>query len=238
MDNAKISAATLARELATSSPRISRAIDRLGIDARQANGRIALTPSQADQVRRALGATPAIPGLSRPEVRALAALHDAPFGLVSARAVARRSALSPTAASRALRSLLQKGLVNHRKEVIAAGHVREVSAWRANRAHSRWASLSATLEGVRPPKPTASAPPPPRVPPQLRHLFWNTAEAQLDTRTGGPYIARRLLRSMDLQGLAWGARALAGADWRAASRARGLNPKVRQLALNLAAESA
>jgi len=238
MDNSYTSAAALARELATSPPRVSRAIDRLGIDARRPNGRIALTPSQADKIRQELGLSPDIEGLSRPEVRALAALHDAPFGLISARAVARRSALSPTAASRALRTLLQKGLVNRREEVIAAGRVREVSAWRANRNHRHWASLSAILEGVRPPKTAASAPPPTRVPPHLRHLFWNTAEAQLDVRTGGPYIARRLLRSMDIQGLAWGTQALASADWRAASRARSLDPKVRQLALNLAAESA
>ncbi len=237
MDSSDISGAELARELKTSPPRVSRAIDRLGIAARTPNGRIALNPSQAEEVRRALGTIPEVAGLSRPEVRALAALHDAPFGLVSARAVARRSGLSPTAASKALSSLQRKALVTHREETIAAGRAREAKIWRANRTHKRWPSLAAALGGVRAPRPPAVEPSSTRVPPHLRHLFWNTADSQLDARTAGPYIARRLLRSMDLQGLAWGTGAIAGSDWRAASRARGLGPDARQMALNLAAES-
>ena len=72
-----------------------------------------------------------------------------------------------------------------------------------------------------------------RVPARLRHLFWNTADSQLDVDHAGAYIARRLLRTMDLQGLAWGAQALAPEDWRHAAGARGLDPKVRQLARSL-----
>lgn len=76
-----------------------------------------------------------------------------------------------------------------------------------------------------------------RVPLRLRHLFWNTAESQLDVRRAGPYIARRLLRTMDLQGLAWGAQALGPDDWEQAALARGLEPKARRLARNLAEAS-
>jgi hypothetical protein len=72
------------------------------------------------------------------------------------------------------------------------------------------------------------------VPGRLRHLFWNTADSQLDVSSSGPYIARRLLQTMDLQGLAWGAKTLAPRDWEQAAKARGLDPKVRQLAQNLA----
>ena len=73
-----------------------------------------------------------------------------------------------------------------------------------------------------------------RVPARLRHLFWNTAESQLDVRRASPYVARRLLREMDLQGLAWGIQTLSSADWERAAGARGLDPKTRRLALNLA----
>lgn len=38
---------------------------------------------------------------------------------------------------------------------------------------------------------------------------------------------------MDIQGLAWGALALEPEDWRQGAEARGLDPKVRQLARNL-----
>jgi hypothetical protein len=229
-----ISGADLARELNTSVPRVSRAVERLGIGARQENGRLALNPSQADDVRSALGMTPSIAGLSRAEVQALAALRNAPLGLVSARAVARRSGLSPTATAKALRSLLEKKLVMRRPETIAAGRAREAWIWHANRAHNRWAALDPTLGKTRRPQGRKPARPPERVPSHLLHLFWNTADAQLAVRTAGPYIARRLLRTMDLQGLAWGSTALGPDAWRAGSLARGLDPSVKRLARNLA----
>jgi hypothetical protein len=229
-----ISATGLARRLGTSTPRVMRAVKRLGIDARQPNGRLALSQRQADQIRRALGVTPRTDGLIRSETAALAALRNAPFGLVSARAVARRSGLSPTAAARALKSLLSKGLVIQTSETIAAGRARKTSIWRANLAHPTWPALGPILHRVEPPdQPTPKSE---RVPKRLRHLFWNTAESQLDLDRAGPYIARRLLRTMDLQGLAWGARTLRPNDWRQAAKARGLDPKVRRLARNLAEE--
>lgn len=226
-----ISGASLARELGTSVPRIGRAVERLRIDARQPSGRLAFTRSQADCIRQALGVTPAIEGLTRSETMALSALRNAPFGLVSARAVARRSGLSPTAAGRALSSLLAGDLVLMATETVAAGRAREMEVWRANVTHPRWSEMDPILDRVEPPRtpdPVAD-----RVPRRLRHLFWNTAESQLDVRRAGAYIARRLLQTMDIQGLAWGARALAPEDWRQGAMARGLDPRVRALARNL-----
>jgi hypothetical protein len=226
-----ISGAGLARELGTSVPRIARAVERLGINARQPNGRLALTRSQADRVRRALGVTQAVEGLTPSETMALAALRSAPFGLVSTRAVARRSGLSPTAAGRALNSLLSGDLVLRTSETVAAGRAREMEVWRVNVTHPRWHEMDRILDRVEPahgPQPAVE-----RVPRHLRHLFWNTAESQLDPGRAGAYVARRLLQTMDIQGLAWGARALAPEDWRQGAKARGLDPKVRQLARNL-----
>jgi len=230
-----VSAAALARELGTSVPRVTRAVERLGIDARQENGRLGLTRHQAARLRRELGVTPRIEGLTSPQVKALAALRSAPFGLVSARAVARRSGLSPTTSARTLESLLAEGLVTRTDELIAAGRAREEKVWRANVLHPRWPELDLLLDRVEAPersRPTAD-----RVPMRLRHLFWNTAESQLDVRRAGPYIARRLLRTMDIQGLAWGVQALRPVDWREGAKARGLDTRVKRLALNLAAPS-
>jgi hypothetical protein len=227
-----ISGAGLARALSTSAPRIGRAVERLRIDAKLPNGRLALTRSQADRIRHALGVTPSVDGLTRSETMALAALRSAPFGLVSARAVARRSGLSPTAAARALSSLLDKDLVLLSAETVATGRAREMEIWRANVTHPRWCELDPTLDRVEPPRSSEAAAD--RVPRHLRHLFWNTAESQLDLGHAGAYVARRLLQTMDIQGLAWGAKALAPEDWRQGARARGLDPKVRTLARNLA----
>lgn len=226
------SAAALARQLGTSAPRVARAIERLGIDCRGPNGRFAISPSQRERLRHALGVTPRADGLTRPETVALAALRSAPFGLVSARAVSRRSGLSPTAAARALKSLRAKDLAVLTSETVAAGRVRQVGVWRAGVANPRWPELDPVLDRVVAPARPKSADS--RVPRRLRHLFWNAAESQLSVMTAGPYIARRLLRTMDIQGLAWGAGALRPDDWRQASKARGLDPKARKLARNLA----
>lgn len=202
------------------------------MECRGPNGRFAISPSQGERLRQALGATPRAEGLTRPETAVLAALRSAPFGLVSARAVSRRSGLSPTAAARALKSLRAKDLAVLTSETIAAGRARQVEVWRAGVVNPRWPELDPVLDRVVPPVRPRSADE--RVPMRLRHLFWNTAESQLAVKIAGPYIARRLLRTMDIQGLAWGAGALQPDDWRQASRARGLDPKTRQLARNLA----
>lgn len=87
---------------------------------------------------------------------------------------------------------------------------------------------------MRPPVVPAPAKYDRRVPNRLQHLFWNTASEQLDVDAAGPYIARRLISTGDLDGLAWGSRNLTAADWQAASQARGLDPASRAMALNLA----
>lgn len=230
-----VSASEAARRLGTSTPRIVRAVARLGLEARQSNGRYSVTPYHLARLRAELGVAPSVRGLTRIEAKILAGLARAPLGLRSVRAVAARSGVSPSAASRALRSLIVRDLVRTQKLRIAAGRVREVTMWHANRLHPLWTQVSgqvaSAVDAARP-EPRAA-----RVPECLGHLFWNTADTQLNVAHGGPYIARRLLRTMDLEGLAWGAANLTAADWREAARARGLEPSVKVLAENLAAAS-
>lgn len=227
------SAAHVARLLGTSVPRVVRAAKRLGLEARRGSGRRwELTRSMVDRLSRELGYTPSIDGLSDLEVKVLAALARAPLGLVSVRVVGGEAAVSPTAASKALRSLEAKGLVHREPTTIAAGRARDVELLHANRRAPAWLELAPQLATVRPParKRTRQR----TVPPRLRHLFWNTAPSQLDVRTAGSYIAGRLLTTADLEGLAWGAENLRAADWEHAARARGLDRRARALALNLA----
>jgi DNA-binding MarR family transcriptional regulator len=233
MDTYTAAAAEVARSLDTSTPRVVRAAKRLGLDA-QANGRMALTSRMVERLTDELGRTPSIPGLSVVEVKVLAALSRSPFGLSSARVVAGQAGVSPTAASRALRSLEHKDLVRREEAVIAAGRARTVQLLHANRRAERWLELAPALIRVLPARRAHAQPG--RVPPRLRHLFWNTAPSQLDIGRAGPYIARRLLSTMDFDGLAWGAANLRPADWEQAAHARGLDNRVRTLAHNLARE--
>lgn len=105
----------------------------------------------------------------------------------------------------------------------------------ANRTHPRWPELAPVLARVRPPKPELAAEPPHRLPRRIGHLFWNAPLARIDLRTDGAYVARRVLLHGDAPALAWAATALTPADWRAAARGRGIDPRSRALAENLAA---
>ena len=228
-----ISAANAAAGLGTSIPRVMRAAERLGF--RTSPGRLSLSKEQYERIGEELGKTPRIAGLSPTEVKVLAALRRAPLGLVSARSVAASGGVSPTAASRALGRLERRDLAYRKKATIALGRARRAEPWHANVLHPDWSGIAPSLDEVRPPRPPAArAGARDRVPPRLRHLFWNVDSAQLDTARAGAFIARRLLRSDDPEGLAWGATHLKPSDWRKAARARGLDPRARAMAENLA----
>jgi hypothetical protein len=224
------SASAVAAELGTSVPRVVRAAKRLGFDSRQGRGRLGLAPAEVRLIRDELGISVRIHGMSPTEVAVLAALARAPLGLPSARAVALRSGVSPTAASGAIESLVSLGHVRREPALIAAGRARRVLMLHANRSHPRYSEMAPALRAVRPPRRRLDK----RVPGRLTHLFWNTDPAQLDIARGGRYIARRLLRTQDPEGLAWGARNLRAEHWLAAAEARGLDPPTKALARNLA----
>ena len=229
-----ISPSEAARRLGTSLPRVQRAIERLGLAVdRRSGGGVRLDERDLTRLRGELGVSPPVDGLSRVETLVLAALARAPRGLATLRAVGRRAGVSPTAAARALRSLALRGLVRREREWVAAGRAREVELVRANLTAPKWGAVAPRLSAARPP---AGPEPrrPSRLPARLRHLFWNADPSRLDLRAHGGYIAERLLSSGDLDGIAWGARALTARDWEQASRNRGLSAAERALARNLA----
>ena len=91
------SLADAARRLGTSSPRIRRAVDRLGLPVeRDSSGVFHLTEEQVGELARELGVVPLIPGMSRMEAQVLAALSRSPRGVASVREAARRAGVSPT----------------------------------------------------------------------------------------------------------------------------------------------
>lgn len=231
-----ISAAALARELHTTIPRIVRAIERLGLVARRDNGRVALTPSDADLLRTNLGISPPrVPGLTPTATKVLAALSRAPLGLTSARIVARRAGVSPTAAGHAIDLLRTRGLVTVQQRTLPAGRARRFDVISLDYRSPAWQELAGAIATVQTPTPESHSAAR-RVPPRLRHLFWNTAPSQLDTRHSGPYIARRLLSTGDPDGLAWGLANLTPDDWRHASATRGITPRRRAMARNFASQ--
>lgn len=235
MDTASyVSAREAARRLGTSVPRVKRAVERSGMRVERGPGdRVRLRGSQLERLRRELGRDVPLPGLSKTEARVLAGLAGSPRGLPSVRAAALRAGVSPTAAGRAVNELERKGLLRRERTFISAGRAKEVDLLTANVTAPSWSELAPSLAMIEPPH-RGERPKERRVPARLRHLFWNTDPAQLYVDRAGGYIARRLIQTGDLEGLAWGADALGRADWLQAAKARGLRPEDRALAHNLA----
>jgi DNA-binding MarR family transcriptional regulator len=229
-----LSAQQLAQELGTSIPRVVRAARKLGADTGRQR-RYAFTPEMALAIRAKLGVNAAVPGLTAEEARVLKALSSAPFGVRSARSLARRAHVSPTTASNSLRSLGARDLVYFEDRAIAAGRAKPVTLIHANRTTSSWRVIRKQLQDVALPEDAVR--PAITVPRDLQHLFWNTSPDQMNVREDGGYIARRLIDRNDYNGLAWGSQHLRPEDWRHAATSRGLDARTRVLAENLAGEA-
>ncbi|MGH3875239.1 MAG: MarR family transcriptional regulator [Pseudonocardiaceae bacterium] len=211
-----------------------RAVDRLGLCPQRARGeRARLGREDVDRLTRELRVTPVVADLRSSQVQVLAALARAPLGLRSGRAVARSAGMSATTAIRAVRELIDLGLAEVRHETLAEGTAREAEVIYANVTHPRWPALAPRLAAVRPGRGLRRASR--RVPARLAHLFWNAPIREIDLAEHGSYVARRVLLDGDTQALAWAAEALTAADWHEAARGRGLDPRRRALAENLAA---
>jgi hypothetical protein len=209
-------------------------VDRLGLPVeKNSSGVFHLTEDQVGELARELGVSALIPGLSRTDAQVLAALSRASRGVISVREAGRRAGVSPTAAGRALARLLAKGLITQTPTMIAQGHATSATVYRVRFGSAEWLALAPLVAKIRLPH-SASRSRAKRVPPYLRHLFWNTASAQLDITSSAPYIARRLLTAFDPDGLAWGSANLPASAWEHAANTRGLEPAQRALAHNLA----
>ncbi|MGI8660925.1 MAG: hypothetical protein ACR2LH_07830 [Thermoleophilaceae bacterium] len=117
--------------------------------------------------------------------------------------MARRARVSPTAAGGAIAHLIARGLVLEEHRMATTGAAREARILRANLSAPEWPELARALAHIELP-PLAPAASANRVPPRLRHLFWNVAPGQLATDEHGAFVARRLLQVGELEGLAWG----------------------------------
>jgi DNA-binding Lrp family transcriptional regulator len=227
------SASAVARMLGTSAPRVLRAIRRSRMAvSKSPSGAYEITATQLDTLRTELG-DPIPVGLTRVQARVLAALARSPRGLASIRSVARRAGVSPTAAGRTLDALTQAGLARAERQTLALGRATPVVVYSAVVDHPRWHELAPAFTKVSLP-PLLEQVTAQTVPYYLRHLFWNTAKSQLNVTTSAPFIAKRLLSTGDLDGLAWGATHLPPEAWQRAARSRGISPRDRALARNLA----
>lgn len=233
-----ISVPRLAAQLGTSAARVSRALDRLGIKPRRGpRGRL-LDDGQVRELRQALGVVPPVAelagaGLSRSQFLALAGLDRRPLGVRSARALARTTGLSPTAAVAALGALEAAHLAERVELTLAEGRARRVPVWRLNRDSPRWPRLAPLIGRVelpaKAPRPAAK-----QVPARLRHHFWNATPSRLRLPEHADYVAARLLQSSDPEAIAWASSHLPRSAIARAAGLRGLTARERGFLRTLA----
>ena len=226
----------VSERLGTTRSRVHRAVARGVVRPEVTDGgHLRFGAADVAILERRLGFAPAVAGLSREQVLAAAALLGRPFGLCSARAVARAAGISPTTASRALRRLEQMALVRRRRRRVVLGAPTDIDSWEINVRNRRWARLAPKLADVVFPEASGPVERDARVPVWLRHLFWNADVHQLDLNRDAAYIAGRILASDDAQAHAWAAATLPADAFLHAARMRSVPARRAALARNLTA---
>ena len=172
------------------------------------------------------------------DLRVAAALSRRPFGLRSARAVARMAGVPPTTAARCLHRLSRRGIVRHRVDAVSAGAAGHVTVWTIDWCSGPWHEVATAVGRVALSPPAGPARSASRVPTRLAHLFWNADLRGVDPGAHGHYVASRILRADDCQALGWLARHLAPDAIRRAAAGRGLESRRVALAHLLAGSSA
>ena len=136
---------------------------------------------------------------------------------------------------RALARLENKGYVVYPVRRVVEGAVKEVELWEINWSSPAWRSVESDVRGTVLPARVAADHASSFPPKYLDHLFWNVDRSSLNLDSDGAFIALRVLGSLDLQGLSWLASgAISKENLRRASRARGISPRQKDFALNLA----
>ncbi len=231
------SVAETSRLLGISEPSIYRALAKnWPVDGTtKTSGRV--TPEAVAGLLRRLGWIPSElrhGDLTREEVFVLTALSRSPLGLRSARSVARRAAIAPATASKALESLSGQGLVQERTERVVEGEVVDIKIWNLSWRSPLWRALAPVIARVVLPSPRQPAPRQRSVPSRFAHLFWNEDTAHLDVERDGTMIAERILRSNDAEAIAWAGGAIPPASLRKVRGLRNIPPRVADLADALA----
>ena len=228
----------LARRLETTVPRVHRAV-KAGIIApvgRNARGHLLFDPGAEAALRARWGVAPRVADLSHSQTLVLAALGRRPYGLRSARAVARAAGISPTTATHALQALRRRGLVRHQRILVAEGRAKEVENWSVVWRAPEWRQIAPAIHRTQLSEPVPKARRPSRrLPRRLWHLFWDVNPARTDLRRYADDVARRVLEARDPRALAGLARTMpAEVLQQVAERQGRVTPEVRRLAGMLA----
>ncbi len=225
----------LASELGVSSPRVHRAIHRLGLDPQcSSGGHTRLSANEATAIERMLGRAKPLNGMSRDETLVLAALSRRPFGVASVRATARAAGVAPTTAAKAVRFLEAAGYVERVQRRVTEGRVSDIEVIEVRWDSPEWRAAAPLLAAVILPESSPVAMPR-WLPARFAHLFWDVPHpTRIDLEESGVMVAHRILTSADPAALSWAATVFSPSILRRAASIRGTDPRTRSMARNLA----
>lgn len=135
-------------------------------------------------------------------VRAAKAISHAPFGVRSARALARLIGSSDASATKALDTLQARGLVTKRSRTVAAGRAVEVTEWVAHDLAMWPSELLADIKATTLPQLSVGGDAT-GVPPRFHHLFGEANVGSLKLPDDAAFVAARLLTSPDPVAIGW-----------------------------------
>lgn len=223
----------VARELGLSLPAVHRLLDKHGVPSFGKGATRAVPRELLTAARHERGAVPVVPsGFTKSQVKVLAALSRAPFGLRSARAVAARAGISPMVASRELKILEAQGFAREQDRTVAAGRARVDTFWTTNLATWSTEVMLAVNSTVPPQREDVVRKQAARIPQRFAHLFWNADFSTLDMHSDGSFIAGRLLTSPNIEAWVWTMENLAPASIDSALIRRGIPAAARALVSN------
>lgn len=186
-------APAVAERLGISLPTLHRALPEISGN-RKARGRnVRLAEKTVQELLRRFGSVPKLEGFTRLEVQVLIALSRHPRGMISARQVAKSARVSPTSASRAIRSLTKKGLVRSRIARVFEGKVEDRPVIEVDWATPKWRSIAPKLSAAVLPSPEVQGAAPSRLPPRLASTFWSGNWRQVDVTAHPDQVAYRIL---------------------------------------------
>lgn len=198
------SAAEIAHITGLSLPAVHRALDTLHVPPGRRGTPRSVSAETAAAIIAKRGSVPVrVAGRSRDSLLVLRALSHAPFGIASARGVARRAGIAPATASKLLAEAQQEGLAERRTtRTVMRGRVTDEERWYPTNVALWPTDLLQALKAVRLPAPQPSAPPK-RVPEQFWHHFWNVDPRRLSVEDDAVFIASRLIDSSSAPETTW-----------------------------------
>lgn len=183
----------VAERLNVPLPRLLRAVEGREDVSRDERGRVRLTPSAVEYLLGRFGIIPKVEGLSRIETQVLVALSRHPRGLISIRQVAKAARVSPTAATNALITLLDRGYVVCLRRKVFDGQVSERDTYEVDWRSPRWRDVAPLVSAAVLPTPRPPGRSRHRLPPRLANVFWTGDWRQVDLETSPTYVVDRVL---------------------------------------------